>query len=316
MREFDLIKQRLALLSGYSGAEGLSDDVSLVPVSSAQQIITTDTLAEGVHFFSDDPLFTVGQKLVRVNVSDCLAKGALPKFALFNLTWPRSRTDAELSQLIDGLGTDFHSFKIDLIGGDTTASEREIVLSLTLIGEAANARIVRRSSAKVDEDVWVTGLIGCGALGLAARRELGPAQEDHRVAPYLVPELPRLSTASLIGEYASASADVSDGLLADLGHIADASGAGIECHLSDIPLVENAEFGLLELDLLTGGDDYQTVFTAPVSAREAIERDARTYGQAVSRIGRVTVGQGVRLIGSDGMPIKVLKSGWQHQTSS
>lgn len=299
-------------------ADELRDDVSLLPEQgSRRQIITTDTLVEGVHFLSDDPLETVGQKLVRVNVSDILAKGALPTAALFNLTWPKGRSEEDLRSLIAGLGQSIPS-QFSLIGGDTTSTNGPMVLSLTLIGECLGAGPVRRSGASVGDDIWVTGTIGDAYLGLKVR--LGElASDEALVRAYHIPQIPDFLIARCVSEFANASVDVSDGLLADIGHIAEVSGLRAELVQDDVPLSEAARRILTNdatnigmIDLLGGGDDYQTLFTAAVGKRVDIETFGAENGLKMTRIGRMVEGTGVALFDPSGNPVNFLTTGWQH----
>ncbi len=310
MKEFEFIRTLLSPLAQSRGAASLKDDVALL---DSGQIVTTDTLVEGVHFLPADPLDTVGQKLVRVNVSDCIAKGALPHQALFNLTWPSMRTDKELQALVGGLASDLRNFDIDLIGGDTTSSPDRLVLSLTLLGRPLCNRIPRRSSALDGDDIWVTGTIGHGIAGLRAIERRMESDFQESVSHYRVPQLPPSGVASLIAHFANASADISDGLVADLKNICDASQCGAVINLREIPVVAGvASLDLSFVNLLTGGDDYQCVFTAPKTERAAIEAEASQAQITISRIGFCDKSADVKVLDEDGIPIKLLKTGWEH----
>ena len=314
MKEFEFIRTLLSPLAQSRGAASLKDDVALL---DSGLIVTTDTLVEGVHFLSADPLDTVGQKLVRVNVSDCIAKGALPHQALFNLVWPTNRSDDDLQALITGLSSDLRAFDIDLIGGDTTSSPDRLVLSLTLLGRPLGDHVPRRGNAREGDDIWVTGTIGHGVAGLRAIERNLESEFPQSVLRFRVPQLPSAEIAHLIAQHANASADISDGLIADLANICDASQCRATIKLSDIPLVQNVSpLDLHSVDLLSGGDDYQCLFTAPQSRRGAIEAAASRTNSVVSRIGQCEAGAGVNLLDADGMPIKLLKTGWQHGGNS
>ncbi|MDF1681374.1 thiamine-phosphate kinase [Ponticaulis sp.] len=314
MKEFEFIRTLLSPLAQSRGAASLKDDVALL---DSGLIVTTDTLVEGVHFLSADPLETVGKKLVRVNVSDCIAKGALPHQALFNLVWPASRSDEELHALVNGLGSDLRAFDIDLIGGDTTSSPGRLVLSVTLLGCPVGDNVPRRGDALEGDDIWITGVIGHGVSGLRAIERNLESDFPQSVLHYRVPQLPSLEIAHLIAQYANASADISDGLVADLGNICDASECGATIRLSNIPLVQNvSSLDLSSGDLLSGGDDYQCLFTAPQGRRGTIESKTRQTNLAVTRIGRCEAGRGVNLLDANGMPIKLLKTGWEHGGNS
>ena len=314
MDEFDLIRRYFAPLVISPGAADLRDDVAEI---APGLIATKDAIVEGIHFLPDDPLETVAQKLVRVNVSDIIAKGGKPDAALLAVVWPKSRPHEQLEDFARGLGKDLERWGAHLVGGDTTSTDGPLTLSLTLLGNVGSRGPVRRSGAKPGEDIWVTGDIGDSWLGLqAATGALGPLiaeAQNQLVSRYRVPEPPRLAFADLIAARASASIDVSDGLVADAGHIAEASSVRLLIGASLVPLSATAshyvENGKVDLrDLLTGGDDYQTLFTVPQAARKAM----RSSGSKITRIGVVTAGEGVFVLDADKQPLEFNAAGWRH----
>jgi thiamine-monophosphate kinase len=314
MDEFDLIRRFFAPLVTSSGADDLRDDVAEI---APGLIATKDAMVEGVHFLPDDPLGTVAQKLVRVNVSDIIAKGGKPDAALLALVWPKRRPHDQLEDFARGLGKDLQRWGAHLVGGDTTSTEGPLTLSLTLLGKVGARGPVRRSGAKPGEDIWVTGDIGDSWLGLqAATGRLGllmAEAQNQLVARYRVPEPPRLAFADLIAARASASIDVSDGLVADAVHIAEASSVRLLIEAALVPLSTTASNyianGKADLrNLLTGGDDYQTLFTAPLAARHAM----KTSGAKLTRIGVVTAGEGVFVLDASRQPLQFDTAGWRH----
>lgn len=319
MNEFDLIRSYFAPLATSAGADGLRDDVAEIArlEDGMGLIATADAIVEGVHFLPDDPIESVAQKLVRVNVSDILAKGGKPDAALLALIWPRHRPQAEIADFARGLGKDLARWGAHLVGGDTTATDGPLTLSLTLLGRVGPRGPVRRSGAVVGDDIWVSGTIGDGYLGLlAATGKLGVLSAEARnllVSRYRVPEPPRLAMADLVAQVGTGSIDVSDGLVADAGHMAAASGVRLVIEAGDAPLsavaasyVNNDRVTLAAL--LAGGDDYQTLFCAPRSARQAIGAS----GMAVTRIGQVEAGAGVAVLDGAGGTISFEESGFQH----
>jgi thiamine-monophosphate kinase len=316
MDEFDLIRKYFAPLATSPGAARLDDDVAEI---APGLIATTDAIVEGIHFLSSDPITTVAQKLVRVNVSDIIAKGGKPDAALLVLVWPKMRPVAQIAEFARVLGNELSSWGAHLVGGDTTSTEGPLTLTLTLLGKVGARGPVRRSGAKVGEDVWVTGTIGDGWLGLrAANGAFGALSAEARnflVSAYRVPSPPPLAFAETIASHATASIDVSDGLVADAGHVAQASGVSITINSSKVPLsaaghgfLANAKADLRAL--LTGGDDYQTLFTAPSTAREAIGSPK----VAVTLIGYVGQGAGVRVLDASGLEMPMQDGGWRHFT--
>jgi len=310
MDEFDLIRRYFAPLATSPGADGLRDDVAEI---APGLIATMDAIVEGIHFLPDDPLETVAQKLVRVNVSDIIAKGGKPDAALLALVWPKGRPHEQLEGFARGLRKDLDRWVAHLVGGDTTSTDGPLTLTLTLMGRVGTRGPVRRSGAQVGDDVWVTGTIGDSWLGLqAATGALGKLSAEALnllVSRYRVPEPPRLAFADVVATHATASIDVSDGLVADAGHIAEASGIRLEIDAAAIPLsptgrmyVENNRVTLA--GLLTGGDDYQTLFTAPPSARAAIT--------GATRIGEAKAGEGVVVRDASGAEIAFDHTGFRH----
>ncbi|HEV7690038.1 MAG TPA: thiamine-phosphate kinase [Hyphomonadaceae bacterium] len=314
MDEFDLIRRYFAPLATSPGADLLRDDVAEI---APGLIATKDAIVEGIHFLPDDPIATVAQKLVRVNVSDIIAKGGKPDAALLALIWPKSRPHDQLGDFSRALGKDLDRWGAHLAGGDTTSTDGPLTLTLTLLGKVGPRGPVRRSGAKPGDDIWVTGTIGDSWLGLKAVTggfgDLIAEARNLLVSKYRVPEPPRLPLADLVAAHGHGSIDISDGLVADARHVAEASGAALIIEAAKVPLSATAQTYLVnsktELrDLLTGGDDYQTLFTAPRSARPAIEASG-----LVTRIGRVEQGAGVKVLDTTDKPLNFEGfGGWRH----
>ncbi|MEM7661740.1 MAG: thiamine-phosphate kinase [Pseudomonadota bacterium] len=279
MSEIDWINKYFAPLAKGAGAAGLTDDVAqLVPEN---RIITTDALVEAVHFLSTDPIDTVARKLVRVNVSDVLAKGAKPAEALLTIGWPKTRTEDQLKRFAESFGEELAKWGIDLVGGDTVTSPSTLFLSLALTGVLPEgADRISRSGAKLGDTVWITGEIGWGGIGLADARA---KEESEAAGRYRVPEIPSVAIADAILRYANASMDVSDGLVADLSKLLTASGCGAEIALDTVPLPGPIHASSLDavMAAVTAGDDYQCLFTASpetTSALSAIDLDLTKIG--------------------------------------
>jgi thiamine-monophosphate kinase len=265
MNEFDIIQRFFAPLAGES-AFGLKDDVALVPPRAGfDLVVTTDAISEGVDFFADDPADTIAQKALRVNLSDLAAKGAEPAFYLLNLSLPREVTEDWLAAFAEGLGRDQKQFGLSLLGGDTGAGP--LTIAVTAFGFVPHGKMVRREGARPGDAVYVTGTIGEAGGGLAVRKGeahgLSDAERDQLLARYRVPE-PPLGLAPRLRGIAYAAIDVSDGLIADLGHLAAASGVRIVVAGEEVPL-SPALKALWGKDALvravTAGDDYQIAFT-------------------------------------------------------
>lgn len=309
--EFAVIARWFAPLAAAPQARGLIDDAALL---SGAYVVTVDTIIEGVHFLPADPIGTIAQKALRVNVSDLAAKGAAPAHYLVALSWPHARPAREIEGFAAGLGADQAEFGATLLGGDTTATPGPLTVTVTAFGRPLGPRTPSRADARVGDDVWVTGPIGRGRLGLDVARgrapaHLPPAAAAALLAHYRTPR-PRTDLAALIAAHAHASMDVSDGLLADAPKIAVASGVELEIDLDAMPVPAEAAawFGGAPIDrllLAIGGDDYEILFTAPPTARPALEGDA-------VRIGAVRAGQGLRVL-QGGRPLAVAAGGYVHR---
>ena len=219
MTEIDWIETYIAPLVHAPGAEGLRDDVALLS-SSGSTIATMDTLVEGVHFLGTDPLDTVGLKLIRVNVSDVVAKGALPSEALLSIAWPKGRGEEDFKSLMAGLQRDLETFEIALIGGDLVATDGTLTLTIAMTGACIENCLVRRSGGKPGQALWISGEIGWGGIGLEAAESGRDANAANR---YRIPQILGLEVAEIVAKYAAASMDVSDGLFLDASRLAEAS---------------------------------------------------------------------------------------------
>jgi len=281
MSERDWIDRYIRPLVTAKGADALRDDVAML-TSGGVQIATMDTLVEGVHFLADDPLDTVGQKLLRVNASDIHAKGALPLEALLSVAWPKGRSETEFDALMRGIGRDLAAYKTALIGGDFVSTDGPLVLTLALTGQCLGKGSVRRSGARAGDSIFIGGEIGWGAVGLAAARGGGSGQDAGR---YRVPLISTAAQARTVSDSATASMDVSDGLLIDAQRLAQASSVGLEIAIDAVPLAVDAPDLEGIIRLCSGGDDYQILITA--------SNDETPAG--FTKIGRVTVGNSLAL---------------------
>jgi thiamine-monophosphate kinase len=321
--EFDLIARHLAPLAQEErGAFSLQDDAALLlPRPGSGMVVTTDTIVEGVHFLKGDPAESVARKALRVNLSDLAAKAARPRWYLMATSWPAWVNEAWVESFASGLAQDQVQFGIRLVGGDTTRTPGPLSVSITAIGEARGRRMIRRAGARAGDDVWVTGTIGDAYLGLqVARGGLDSLEPGHRAAlleRYRVPQ-PRVSAGMGLALLARAAIDVSDGLCADLGHVAKTSGISIELHLPHVPLSVPAHQAVLNgsaklEDLLAGGDDYEIAFTAPPSARVRVLSLGRRLGLRLTRIGACRRGAPVVMVtDGQGKAVPVSKAGFTH----
>ena len=283
MAERDWIAKYFAPLARAGGAAGLRDDLAQLADSKSPTVITVDALVEGVHFLASDPVASVAQKLVRVNVSDVYAAGALPSEALLTLGWPKERPESDLAEFASALGAELDAFDIHLIGGDTVRSPGGLFLSLTMTGTCLGETPVRRMGAGPDEDIWVTGRVGAAYLGFDAIQK--GADESAEVEAYRVPQVQPLAAAHLVAQFATAAMDVSDGLLGDAASLASASEIGVHIALESVPFAGNATDVDEMIRLSTWGDDYQLLFTSEKTRRDEILADAGRSGVVITLIG-------------------------------
>ena len=323
MDEFDFIATYLAPLAGKGGLS-LSDDAAiLTPRSGKDLILTKDAMVEGVHFPKGHYGGDTAEKLLRVNLSDLAAKGARPIGYLLSIVWPDNIDPSHFKGFAAGLFDVQQTYDFELLGGDTTRSNGPMVVSATLIGEVPKGAMVKRSGAQIGDDIWVSGALGDAYLGLqnVLGRTLEPTPSAeaiwHFEEAYYRPE-PRLLLRKMLREHATACADISDGLLADAGHIAKASGVEFTIEFGNLPFsnfaaawAQNDEARLLEL--ITAGDDYELVFTASRASRQAIMAQAEKLGLHITAIGYITnAGQDVVLRHMTGKVINVPKRGYKH----
>lgn len=318
-----IIQEYLApLAQGFPGAFGLADDCALLGVEPGHElVVTTDALIEGVHFLAGDvPAF----KALAVNVSDLAAKAAKPLAYLMTLALPEAPTRAWLEVFASELKRAQETFGCRLIGGDTDRTPGPLTVSIMAIGSVPVGGMVRRGTAHAGEAICVTGTIGDAALGLRLARdpatgeawELTLAERTFLAERFHAP-IPPVVLADVLRDYASAAIDVSDGLVKDLDRLCRASGVGARLHAEQVPLsaVARSVLGRKEVelpDLLTGGEDYETLFTVMPEKVAAMEIAAAAAGVAVTRIGEVAGEEGLIVLDASGRPMALPKGGWDH----
>ena len=323
--EFALIEAYFApLAAGDSGALGLRDDAALIaPSPGCTLVVTTDMLIADVHFPAGDPPDLVARKLLRVNLSDLAAMGARPRGYLLGLALPDDVDAGWIAAFADGLGEDQKLYGIALLGGDTTATPGPASLALTAFGEVEAGTALLRSGARAGDDVYVSGTIGDAALGLevlqGALAGLDQAHAASLIARYRLPA-PRTELGPALRGLATAAADVSDGLIADLGHICAASGTGAEIEAVAVPLSPAAAAAMAAdpgsmARILTGGDDYELVFTAAPGRHAEIRALSLTLALPTSRIGRIVDGEAVTAVDGEGLPLALPQAGYRHFSS-
>ena len=322
--EFDLIETYLApLAAGQAGAFGLKNDAAIFPsVRNKSVVVTADTMVQGVHFLAGDPPDLVGRKLLRVNLSDIAAMGGKPFGYLVTVALPPDLGESWFTGLARGLAEDQAVFNVGLLGGDTVSTPGPPVLSLTALGRIPEERVLRRNGGRPGDDLYVSGSIGDAALGLLVLQdrlaEVPEAAGRALAERYHLPQ-PRLELGQALAEggFARCAIDVSDGLVADLGHLARGAGLAAELWAAEVP-VSPAALEVLagapeQLEtVLTGGDDYELLFSARESQRESLVELAQQLDLPITRIGRLVEGEGVSVLGHDGVALALSHSGWDH----
>jgi thiamine-monophosphate kinase len=317
--EFEIIRRYFAPLANHPGALGLRDDAAVLASRPGfDQVLTVDALIADVHFIADDPADLVARKALRVNLSDLAAMGAAPVGYLLVFAINDAVSEDWIDGFARGLAHDQAAFGVSLLGGDTVRMPGPVTISITAIGEveADPADAMKRSGARPGDTIFVSGTIGDAALGLGVIRgaiAASPADGAYLAGRYRLPE-PRLALGRRLRGIASAAMDVSDGLIADLAHLASASNCGATIELARVPLSLAAR-GLGDRYLsacVTGGDDYELLFTASPERAGAIADIARDMDLPLTAIGDTTSGTGVSVLDSDGNTVSFDRGGYRH----
>jgi len=313
--QFELIARYFApLAKSFPGAGGLKSDNAFLSLDSRHDLVVkTDTIVAGVHFLPDEQPDRIAAKALRVCLSDLAAGGATPYAYQLSLALPARWTERWLGAFARGLGADQRRYGIVLCGGDTVATTGPLTVTITAFGRVPRRKGLSRAGARAGDELWVSGTIGDAALGLlAARGRLASAALEKR---YRVPQ-PRTELGPRLIGIAHATADVSDGLLADAGHIAEASRLALVIEREQVPLSQAAR-RVVESDpslwttVLGGGDDYELVMAVPPRRRQALLTAARAAKIKVSPVGIFATGRGVQLTVA-GRAVRTQRMGYVH----
>ncbi len=301
MDEFELIRRYFSRDAGKRGdvVAGIGDDAALVEVPRGQQLaVTTDTMLEGVHFPADAPAHAVGYRALATNLSDLAAMGAEPAWATLALALP-SADKAWFEDFSAGLFELADEFHVALIGGDITRGP--LAVTVAAYGFAPPGRALRRAGARAGDCIFVTGLLGAGAAGLSAYPSM-----TGRGRRYLYPR-PRVAEGLALRGRANAAIDISDGLLADLGHVCAASGVGATLRTDAMPMATS------DVDsALNGGDDYELCFTIDSTRVDELKREWKADLAALTPIGAIESEAGVRCLDAEGREWRSAKPGYRH----
>jgi thiamine-monophosphate kinase len=312
--EFDLIEAIRARVDimRRDVALGIGDDAALLDVPAGQQLVAcTDTLVAGVHFPAGTVPEDIGWKALAVNLSDLAAMGAEPTWALLALTLPDGDA-AFVERFADGFAELSRAHGVALIGGDTT--QGPLAITVTALGVVPRGAALTRSGARAGDAVFVTGTLGdaAGALKMLTVARSAPAALRARLHR---PE-PRIAAGQALRGIASACIDVSDGLLADLGHVCAASGVGAELDTDALPLssalTANFDSDTCRQLALSGGDDYELCFTAASAREPEVVGTLARIGCGATRIGCIVAGAGTRVLDAGANEIEIARAGWEH----
>jgi thiamine-monophosphate kinase len=315
MSEFDLIK-RFFTRTTPGAVLGVGDDAALLRVGSGMELaVSTDMLVGGTHFLPDADPFLLGHKTLAVNLSDLAAMGAQPRWATLALSLPYA-DEAWLQKFSEGFFALADQYGVELVGGDTTRGP--LNLCVTVMGEIPQGAALRRSGAQAGDDIWVSGRLGDAALALAhlqGKVQLSAA-DFSSCASALHQPMPRVALGLALRGVAHSAIDVSDGLLADLGHVLESSQAGAEVLFDRLPVSSSLRSYLAQAMgthcILAGGDDYELCFTAPAAHRSAVETISHRLNLPLTRIGAIVSGNGCTVRAADGSTINIGESGYDH----
>ena len=316
--EFDIIR-RYFTRPTHRAILGIGDDAALIPYTETHDLaVSNDSLVADQHFFADTDSGKLGHKALAVNLSDMAAMGAAPRWVSLALTLPTklSMNSNWLEAFADGFFTLANQYQIELIGGDTTCGPLNI--GVQIMGEVTKGKALKRSGAMPDDDIWISGQLGNAALALAhLQHQITLVPEELAVClPALHTPLARIELGQQLIDLAHSAIDVSDGLLADLGHILESSHVGATIHLEKIPCSWVMQRYLSQSGavncLLAGGDDYELCFTAPEIKRSEIIQLSQELAVPLTWIGKITQGKELLILDSNGNSITQEKKGYEH----
>jgi thiamine-monophosphate kinase len=325
--EFALIARYFApLAAGFPGAYGLLDDAAAIaPAPGHELIVKTDAIVGGVDFPVNEPGDLVARKALRVNLSDLAAKGAVPRAYMVDLMLPDTVEEAWIAAFAAGLAQDQSEYGVHLIGGDMSGTPGPVTIAVMALGEAPAGRIIRRAGARAGDAVFVTGTIGDAALGLRTLQGALPGLDGASAAllvdRYRLPR-PRVTLGPQLIGIATAALDVSDGLVADLRHLCEVSNLAAVIRAPRVPLSPAARAAiavdpaLLEI-VLTGGDDYEILFTAADTAADKLAELSRSFSVPITPIGHMAPPPErnqapVAVLDEAGQELGLTSEGWTH----
>ena len=313
--EFDVIKQYFSKISQTENISNISlaigDDAAIVSVpDNMELVVCTDTLNEGIHFPIETSAYDIAYKALMVNLSDIASMGAVPQWFTLNISLPEIKK-IWLEEFSKGLADLAGKYNISLIGGDTTRGPMSI--TITIAGHVKSNSGLKRSAAKIGDKVYLSGCTGEAAYGLACLTGSEPLKcEDHEFVSRLNRPTARVELGIGLLDVANACIDISDGLLADISHIAEASHCGIQLYLDKIPTPKINDTKQAQKYALSGGDDYELVFTVEEKNQKALDNLIKDLDFDITCIGEVVEQTGLRLLDVDNNLVNLDTLGYQH----
>lgn len=311
MTEFELIRRHFTRPAP-NAVLGVGDDAAIVrPTPGCDLHVSTDMLVEGRHFFADVDPEALGHKALAVNLSDMAAMGATPRWVTLALALPQL-DEAWAQAFARGFFELAAVHGVSVIGGDTTRGP--LTISVTILGETPQGKALRRDAANVGDDVWVSGELGLAAAALQQKLGKLPIVLPDACLQKLERPQPRVALGQALLGLAHAALDVSDGFAADLSHILARSGVAADVWLDALPTHTAllAQGDVLRACIAAGGDDYELCFTAAAVDEAAVLAAGQAAGVAVTKVGRIVAGQGLRLLDAAGAVVQLERLGYDH----
>ncbi len=285
MNEFDYIRKYLKPLTG-SIARKLQDDAAVYrPIDNKEIVITTDSLVEGIHFFGTENPKDIAKKALRVNLSDIASMGACPLFYNLAINIPKKKVNLFIPKFVEGLREDQDNFKINLIGGDLTSSSKDIHITISMFGNLPYGEAVARDTAKVGDDLYVTGILGLSKIGLENFLSKSSLFTDAKKR-FLLPN-PRVDVGMYLRKTVNSMIDISDGLVQDATHLAVNSGLSVAIDINSLPI--SYHYPLKQKTILDyalyGGDDYELLFSCDPINEKSVEEISLKTNINITKIG-------------------------------
>ena len=304
MDEFDLIKKYFVPISSIESQKLSNDGAVFKPKKDLDYVVSTDTIVEKIHFIGNEPPDQIAKKALRTNLSDLAAMGADPEFYSLSISLPKAKSKSFIEHFAKGLKEDQKKYKIKLLGGDLTASSELITITISIIGTVPSGQCISRSNSRVNDLLYVTGVLGLSNIGL---QNLKKNDKKYSIAKlkYYLPQ-PRVEFSSSIRNFVTSMIDISDGFIQDCRHLARLSNLEFVINLNNLPI---SDIDLLPYEerlnaALIGGDDYELLFTSPPIHKEKINKIAKLHGLQITNIGYVKNGKNGQVT-SNNRPINI-----------